>query len=93
VPHLTEYGAADGRLHKNTSQPERKNFMPSRGSPIVQHPSKPNVEEANGITADAEPKPKPKPKQARATDAPADRKPNRATLGFSWGATQTGVHS
>ena len=63
--------------------------MPSRGSPIVQHPSKPNVEEANGITADAEPKPKP----ARATDAPADRKPDRATLGFFWGATQTGVHS
>ena len=42
MPHLTEYGAAHKRLHKNTSQPERKNLMPSRGSPIVK--SKPNVE-------------------------------------------------
>ena len=48
--------------------------MPSRGSPIVR--SKPNVEKANGTT-DAE------SEQARTTNAPADRKPDRPTLGFS----------
>jgi hypothetical protein len=61
--------------------------MPSRGSPIVRNPSKPNVEESHGITADAE------SEQARTTDAPTDRKPDRATLGFSRGATQTGVNA
>jgi hypothetical protein len=61
--------------------------MPSRGSPIAPHSRKPNVEEANGITADT------KSEQARTTNAPADQKPDRATLGFSWGETQTGVRS
>jgi hypothetical protein len=28
--------------------------MPSRGSPIVKNPSKPKVEKANGITAEAD---------------------------------------
>ena len=58
--------------------------MPSRGSPILQNASKPNVEEAKGVAAGAESEP------ARTTDAPADRKPDRATLGFSWGATPDG---
>jgi hypothetical protein len=53
VLHLTECGAAAKRLHKNTSQPERKDLMPSRGSPIVKNPSKPNVEKADGTTDEA----------------------------------------
>ncbi len=61
--------------------------MPSRGSPIVRNPSKPNVEESNGITADSQ------SEHARTADAPTDRKPDRATLGFSWGETQTGVNA